>query len=164
MSENPISTDRRAFLKTGSLVAAPLAMAGPMAALAADDGRAKLARLEDECAVEALQRKFLRDLNGGEDCGAYIASSDAVELGEGLRAIAEDLGHEIELTLTDPSTNTVLWTEQFEESEPVAQQTPEGLARALSIAMQRIAVKVAPALGQLAKQRSAAPTVGRLAN
>jgi hypothetical protein len=101
MSETPMSTDRRSFLKTGSLVAAPLAMAAPAAALAADDSRAKLARLEDERAVEALQRKFLRYLNGGEDCGPFIASSDAVELGEGLRSIAEDLGHETELVLAD---------------------------------------------------------------
>jgi hypothetical protein len=101
MSGKTMSTDRRSFLKTGSLVAAPLAMAAPAAALAADDSRAKLARLEDERAVETLQRKFLRYLNGGEDCGEYIASSDTVELGEGLRSIAEDLGHESELALAD---------------------------------------------------------------
>jgi len=101
MSENPISTDRRSFLKTGSLVAAPLAMAAPVAALAGDGSRAKLARLEDERAIEALQRKFLRHLNGVGDCSAFIASSDAVDLGEGLRAIAEDMGHEAELTLAD---------------------------------------------------------------
>ena len=69
MSETPISADRRAFLKAGSLAAAPLAMAAPAAALAADDGsRAKLARLEDERAIEALQRKFVRYLNGAGDC------------------------------------------------------------------------------------------------
>ena len=101
MSGNSPSTDRRSFLKTGSLVAAPLAMAVPAVALAADDSGARLARLEDERAVEALQRKFLRYLNGGEDCGEYIASSDAVELGEGLRSIAEDLGHESDLALAD---------------------------------------------------------------
>jgi hypothetical protein len=101
MSENSISTDRRSFLKTGALVATPLVAAAPVAAFAADDSRAKLARLEDERAVEALQRKFLRHLNGAEDCGEFIASSDAVDLGEGLRAIAEDLGHEASLSLAD---------------------------------------------------------------
>jgi len=101
MSENPISTDRRSFLKTSALVAAPLAAAAPVAAFAGDDSRAKLARLEDERAVEALQRKFLRHLNGTADCGEFIASSDAVDLGEGLRAIAEDLGHEASLSLAD---------------------------------------------------------------
>ena len=81
--------------------AAPLAMAAPVAALADDGSRAKLARLEDERAVEALQRKFLRHLNGAEDCGAFIASSDAVRLGTGMRAIAEDPRHEATFELSD---------------------------------------------------------------
>lgn len=101
MSENSISTDRRSFLKTGALVATPLVAAAPVAALAADDSRAKLARLEDERAVEALHRKFLRHLNGTGDCGEFIASSDAVDLGEGLRSLAEDMGHEATLELSD---------------------------------------------------------------
>jgi len=95
------ATDRRSFLKTGAIVAAPLAVAAPVAAMAGDDSRAKLARLEDERAIEALQRKFLRHLNGTGDCGEFIASSDAVELGEGLRAIAEDIGHEATLELSE---------------------------------------------------------------
>ena len=49
------TTDRRAFLKVGAIVAAPLAVAAPVAALAGDDSKAKLARLEDERAIEALQ-------------------------------------------------------------------------------------------------------------
>jgi len=99
MSEN--RTDRRSFLKTGALVATPLVTAAPVAALAADDSRAKLARLEDERAIEALQRKFLRYLNGTGDCGELIASSDAVDLGEGLRAIAEDMAHDPVLELAE---------------------------------------------------------------
>ena len=95
------TTDRRAFLKTGSLVAAPLAMAAPVAALAADDSRDRLARLEDERAVEALQRKFLRYLNGNGDCGEFVATADAVDLGEGMRSIAEDLGREATFELAD---------------------------------------------------------------
>jgi hypothetical protein len=95
-----ISTDRRSFLKTGALAAAPLAAAAPVAALAGDDSRAKLARMEDERAIEALQRKFLRYLNGTGECEA-IASSDAIELGEGMRAIAEDMGHDTVLELAD---------------------------------------------------------------
>lgn len=53
----------------------------------------------------------------------------------------------LELALTDTATSEVLWSEQFEELEPVPVQTPEGLARALSAALGRIAdraiVKVA---------------------
>ncbi len=93
------TTSRRSFLKTGAIVAAPLAVAAPATALAADDSRARLARLEDERAIEALQRKFLRHLNGTEDCGEFIASSDAVELGEGMRSIAEDMSREASVEL-----------------------------------------------------------------
>lgn len=50
----------------------------------------------------------------------------------------------IELTLTETQTGGVLWTQQFEESEPLAAQTPEGLAKALSTAMARIAARAAP--------------------
>ena len=95
------TTDRRAFLKVGAIVAAPLAVAAPVAALAGDDSKTRLARLEDERAIEALQRKFLRHVNGAGDCGEFIASSDAVELGEGLRSIVEDLGHEAMFELSD---------------------------------------------------------------
>jgi hypothetical protein len=66
------TTDRRSFLKTGAVAAAPLAVAAPVVALAGDDSRAKLARLEDERAVEALQRKFLRHLSGSGDCGEFV--------------------------------------------------------------------------------------------
>ena len=92
---------RRSFRNTGALVAAPLAAAAPVAALAGDDSRARLARLEDERAIEALQRKFVRYLNGRGDCGEFIAPAGTVDLGEGLRAISEDIAHEPELALAD---------------------------------------------------------------
>ena len=57
----------------------------------------------------------------------------------------------IELTLTDPRTNKALWTEQFEETEPLPKQTPEGLAKALSAAMNRIAIKAAPMIESAAR-------------
>ena len=95
MDHNP--TNRRSFLKAGALVAAPLAAAAPVAVLAGDDSRARLARLEDERAIEALQRKLLRHLNGAGDGSAF----GAVDLGEGLRTIAEDHGHEAVLELSD---------------------------------------------------------------
>ena len=50
----------------------------------------------------------------------------------------------IELVLTDVATGRTLWTEQFEETEPLAKQTPEGLAQALSSAMARIATRATP--------------------
>ena len=125
------TTDRRSFLRTGSLVAAPLAMAAPAVALADDGSRARLARIEDERAIEALQRKFLRHLNGTGDCGAFIASSDAVELGEGLRAIAEDMSHEPELALAeDGRTATARCACRIErETEFTGDSTLERMAR-----------------------------------
>lgn len=56
----------------------------------------------------------------------------------------------VELTLTEPRTGAVLWTEQFDETEPLATQTPEGLARALSVALARIAARTAPRVDELA--------------
>ncbi len=54
----------------------------------------------------------------------------------------------IELRLTETRTNTVLWTQQYDESEPLAAQTPEGLAKALSTAMSRIATRAAPIVAE----------------
>ena len=98
------STDRRSFLKTGALVTAPLAaVAIPAAALADDGSRARLARLEDERAIEALRRSILRRINGdgASTCGEFVATADAIELDEGLRSIAEDPVDEPELALSD---------------------------------------------------------------
>jgi ABC-type uncharacterized transport system auxiliary subunit len=60
----------------------------------------------------------------------------------------------IELTLTDTRTGSVLWTEQFDESEPLGAQTPEGLTKALSAAMARIAAKAAPVVAELADRQA----------
>ncbi len=58
----------------------------------------------------------------------------------------------IELTLTETASGDVLWTEQFEELEPVKTQTPEGLVQALSVAMNRIAQRALPVVSNLAVQ------------
>jgi len=84
------TTDRRSFLKAGAMIATPVAAAAvPAVALADDGSRARLARLEDERAIAALHRNFLRHLNGAGDCGEFVAKAGAVDLGEGLRSIAE---------------------------------------------------------------------------
>jgi hypothetical protein len=95
------ATDRRSFLKTGALLAAPAAAVAPVAALADDGSRTKLARLEDERAVEALHRSFLRHVSGAGDCAALVTSSDAIELDDGLRSIAEHPAHEPAVELAD---------------------------------------------------------------
>jgi ABC-type uncharacterized transport system auxiliary subunit len=58
----------------------------------------------------------------------------------------------LELTLTDSASDTILWAEQFEETEPLPVQSPEGLARALSVALERIANRAVPAVSLLAAQ------------
>jgi ABC-type uncharacterized transport system auxiliary subunit len=54
----------------------------------------------------------------------------------------------LELVLSDAHTGALLWTEQIEETEPLRQRTPEGLAAALSIAMSRIVAHVVPTIAE----------------
>jgi ABC-type uncharacterized transport system auxiliary subunit len=58
----------------------------------------------------------------------------------------------VELTLTDTVTNKVLWSQRFDETEPLHEQTPEGLARALSAAMARIAKRALPEVAVTAER------------
>lgn len=74
----------------------------------------------------------------------------------------------LELTLTDTRTGEVLWTEQFDETEPLPVQSPEGLARALSVALAGIVNRAVPVLSNLAERTARAhaadkPTQGRAA-
>lgn len=50
----------------------------------------------------------------------------------------------LELRLADAKSGAIVWSAQFEEREPLPKQSPEGLARALSTALGRIASKAAP--------------------
>jgi len=84
------ATDRRSFLKTGAIVAAPLAMAAPAAALADDGSRARLARLEDERALAALHRDVVRQVNTGDR-----------QLAAGLTGLAADPAHELHIAFAD---------------------------------------------------------------
>jgi len=60
----------------------------------------------------------------------------------------------LELVLTDARTGEALWTEQLEETEPLRQQTPEGLAAALSIAMSRIVAHTVPVIADLTDRQA----------
>ena len=60
----------------------------------------------------------------------------------------------VELVLTDARSGEALWTEQFDETEPLRLQTPEGLAAALSIAMSRIVARTAPTIADLADRQA----------
>jgi hypothetical protein len=64
---NDVSSTRRTFLRSGVLLAAPVAAAAaPIAALAGDDPKARLTRLEEEAALRALHESWLRRVNAGE--------------------------------------------------------------------------------------------------
>ncbi len=83
------ATDRRSFVKMSALIAAPLAVAVPATAFAADDGsKARLARLEDEKAIEVLHRELLREVNAGEAL---------TKLAKGLTGLADDPAHAAEI-------------------------------------------------------------------
>jgi ABC-type uncharacterized transport system auxiliary subunit len=81
-----------------------------------------------------------------------------VILGGRVRALEEIdqsktrwLGHvALTLVLTDAHTGAVVWTRDFDEREPLAAQTPEGLAAALSAAMGRIVTAAAPEIADAA--------------
>lgn len=60
----------------------------------------------------------------------------------------------LELSLTDTKSGAIVWSEQYEEHEPLPVQTPEGLARALSAALQRIATKAVPAIVAVADRQA----------
>jgi ABC-type uncharacterized transport system auxiliary subunit len=61
----------------------------------------------------------------------------------------------LELTLTDPKTGEIVWAQRFEESEPLPVQNPEGLARAISTALDRIAKRATPEIVERASAKQA---------
>ncbi len=60
----------------------------------------------------------------------------------------------LELSLSDVASGETLWSEQFEEREPLRDQSPEGLARALSAALGRIVAEAGPAIAAQAATTS----------
>ena len=63
----------------------------------------------------------------------------------------------VELHLRDAATGEIIWSRQFEERQPLDRRSPEGLARGISIAAGRIAVRLAPDVARIALARSAGP-------
>ena len=54
------------------------------------------------------------------------------------------------LTLTDARTGETVWAQRFDERVPLKTQTPEGLAAALTIAMQHVVDQAAPGIEEIA--------------
>lgn len=89
MTTDTVST-RRSLLKGGALLAAPLAVASPIAA-AADDGRyARLALLEDEAALRLLHQTWLQRINAGarDDAAQLFADPRRAAFDKAISSIA----------------------------------------------------------------------------
>jgi len=89
---NEATSTRRSFLKGGALLAAPLvAAAAPAVTAARDDLKARLARLEDEAAIRALHRNWLREVNtrAGDATRKMFAEAE-LALDHAVRGITAD--------------------------------------------------------------------------
>jgi len=65
------------------------------------------------------------------------------------------VGHvALELTLRDAKTGATLWARTYNRSEPEVTQSPEGLARALGVAMDRIVRAATPEIVELANHQA----------
>jgi ABC-type uncharacterized transport system auxiliary subunit len=112
--------------------------------------------------ADFLERTFER--SGKFKTVTRESASAQVTLGGRVVAI-EEVDHSktrwvgrvvVELRLTDNTSGAVLWTKKFEELEPLANQTPEGLAHALSVALYRVAERALPQIATLATQTARA--------
>lgn len=98
------TSTRRSFLKNGALLAAPLAAAAPVAVLADDDLKSRLAKLENEAAIRELHRKWLRQISDGNSKITLPRATDAP--GAVVRSIAPDHGAEPEAIEIEPRRNS----------------------------------------------------------
>jgi cholesterol transport system auxiliary component len=100
----------------------------------------------------AVVREATADTDASVSLGGRVVAIEEVD-----RSKKDWVGRIVlELTLTDIHTGQILWSEQFEETEKMPTQRPEGLAVALSNAMGRIADRAAPTIAEHAEQRTAA--------
>ncbi|MGH9716558.1 MAG: hypothetical protein ACRD4R_07515 [Candidatus Acidiferrales bacterium] len=129
MSKDTRST-RRSFLKNGALLAVPLAAAGGPVAVLADDGlKARLAKLEDEATIRKLHQGWLRQINGEDNSGAagaatpLLASSDSAVLEQRVRSVAADHSGQLDAIEIAPDGKSAVGRFQcaVEVETPIAQ-------------------------------------------
>ena len=84
------TSSRRSFLKGGAVVAAPLAVAIPAAALAAEDHKARARRLQDEAEIRSLHQAWLRKLATGADASGLFADARAARLDPEVHGVSAD--------------------------------------------------------------------------
>jgi hypothetical protein len=91
MTTDTTST-RRSFLKGGALLVAPLASAAPIALMADDRLKARLARLEDEAATRELYQTWLRRINTirGSAPRPLFVDPESTASDQAVRTIAAD--------------------------------------------------------------------------
>jgi hypothetical protein len=87
-----INSTRRSFLKSGALLAVPLAAAAPAAVLGDEGLKARLARLEDEAAIRKLHQSWLRRVNAGAGDAArpLLACPEDPAFAQTVRRIVAD--------------------------------------------------------------------------
>ncbi len=83
---------RRSFLKSGAVLAAPLAVALPGAVLAEEGLKARLARMEDESAIRELHQTWLRRINtgAGDATASLYANPEGGAFDQSVRSVAAD--------------------------------------------------------------------------
>lgn len=104
MKENANST-RRSFLKSGLVLAAPLAAVGPPRVVADDGLKAHLARLEDEAAIGKLHQSWLRQINSGSSdaLASMFTAAHGFAFGHAVRNIAADHAGEPDAIAVEPN-------------------------------------------------------------
>lgn len=113
--------------------------------------------LEQALAHSGQFRAVMREMSPD---AAVVLGGRVIAIEEVDRSKTDWVGRLVmSLVATDARSGDVLWTERFEETEPLREQSPEGLAAALSVAMARIAARTAPAIGDLAVRQARAHTV-----
>jgi ABC-type uncharacterized transport system auxiliary subunit len=118
--------------------------------------------LERSGKFRAVVRELLPD-------APVILTGRVLAIEEVDRSATEWVGRiALELQLSDARTGAALWTKQLEETEPLRQRTPEGLAQALSVAMTRVVAQTVPEIAELTARQAvahgaepAAPRVAR---
>ena len=84
------TSSRRSFLKGGAVAAAPLAVAIPAAALAAEDHKARARRLQDEAEIRSLHQAWLRKLATSQDASGLFVDPDAARLDPAVQGVSAD--------------------------------------------------------------------------
>jgi hypothetical protein len=84
------TASRRSFLKGGAIAAAPLAVAIPAAALAAEDYKARAQRLQDQAEIAALHQAWLRRQATGADASDLFADPRAARLDRSIHGVSAD--------------------------------------------------------------------------